>query len=139
MLPTKSWRVEFDERAPIYQQIIDRFCRSLVRGELAPGERILSIRELAMDLQVNTNTVQRAYQEMERKNMIFSKRGTGYFIVNDPSLPERMKQIMVRETTSRFVSEMNALGFTDEQILSELKAQLQGEEKEHATYDNQGA
>lgn len=136
MLPMESWRTDFDERYPIYQQIVNRFSRSLVKGELEPGERIPSIRDLAISLKVNTNTIQRAYQEMERNNLIFSQRGTGYFVMKDEQMVERVRDDMVRESTSRFLEEMRALGYNNKQILSELSRQLGGEGEDHAVIAN---
>lgn len=130
MTAIESWRTEFDERFPIYRQIVDRFSRSLVKGEIASGDRIPSIRDMALLLKVNTNTIQRAYQELERKDLIFSQRGTGYFVMNDDNMVSRIKTEMVQDVTSRFLEEMRALGFEDNEILSELREQIQcGEEK----------
>ena len=139
MLPTESWRADFDERYPIYQQIIHRFSRSLVKGELNPGDRIPSIRELAVDLKVNTNTIQRSYQEMERSNMIYSQRGTGYFVMNDDRLVDTVKDNMVRESPTRFLEEMRALGYDNGQILAELGRQLGEGETTDAAADNKRA
>lgn len=127
MLPTQQWRDDFDERYPIYQQIVNRFSRSLVRSELNPGDRVPSIRDMALALRVNTNTIQRAYQELERNELIFSQRGTGYFVVQDEKMIERVKLDMVRESATRFLQEMRALGLSDAQILAELKSQIETE------------
>lgn len=124
MLPIENWRVEFDERYPIYQQIVTQFSRALVRGELEPGSRIPSIRDLSMALKVNTNTIARAYQEMERGELIYSQRGTGYFIMENENIVERTRKDMVSESLSRFLEEMRALGYSGEEILGELKRQL---------------
>ena len=126
MLPIKDWRLEFDERLPIYEQIIQRFHRSLINGELACAQRIPSIRELALLLKVNTNTVARAYQEMERGGLIFSKRGTGYFIVEDGSMKEQIKTETVLKALKGFLSEMRSLGFSDDDIIAELTAYMKG-------------
>lgn len=112
--------MQFDERSPIYEQIVLHFCRRVVKGELVPGERIPSIRDLAMELSVNTNTVQRAYQEMERRQIIYSKRGTGYFIVEGGELMSDIKTEMVREAITRFLEEMRSLGFSGDEIRKEL-------------------
>jgi len=111
----------FDERSPIYEQIVMQFCRALIKGELVPSQRIPSIRELAIQLQVNTNTVQRAYQEMERRQLIFSKRGTGYFIMEGENMVQEIKVEMVKDVVLRFMEEMRSLGFTDKEIKSELE------------------
>lgn len=122
----ENWRTGFDERFPIYLQIINQFCRSLVNGDLKPGDRIPSIRDLALLLQVNTNTIQRAYQEMERKQLIFSQRGTGYFVVEDEKMVHTVRDEMVQNATSQYLEEMRALGYEDKQILNELEQQMGG-------------
>jgi GntR family transcriptional regulator len=116
----ESWRIGFDGQSPIYRQIVSRFARSVVRGELTPGDRVPSIRDTALALKVNTNTVQRAYQEMERKRMIFSQRGTGYFVAPDSQTADRIRAEMVHESVGRFLDEMRSLGFGDAQILDAL-------------------
>ncbi|MCL1917370.1 MAG: GntR family transcriptional regulator [Peptococcaceae bacterium] len=124
MLPTESWRVGFDERYPIYRQIIGHFSRALIKGELGAGDRIPSIREMAMALKVNTNTIQRAYQEMEREELIGSQRGKGYFVMDNEQAVAQVKKNMVNETMSRFLEEMHALGFEDPEILDGLQAEM---------------
>ena len=120
------WRIHFDERLPIYEQIVQRFHRGLVNGELRPAQRIPSIRDLALELGVNTNTVQRAYQEMERGELIYSRRGTGYFIVEDEGVVQEIKNEMVSKATAGFLGEMYSLGFDNTAILDELKKQMKG-------------
>jgi len=139
MLTTENWRVAFDERSPIYLQIINQFCRSLVTGDLKPGDRIPSIRDLALMLKVNTNTIQRAYQEMERKQLIFSQRGTGYFVMEDEKMIRTVKEEMVQNATAHFLEEMRALGYKDRQILNELEQQMKGGKEVDETIRNQGA
>lgn len=110
----------FNERSPIYEQIVQHFCRSLVKGELQPAQRIPSIRDLALELKVNTNTVQRAYQEMERRELIYSRRGTGYFIAEGEDMIEAIKKDMVQDAALRFLEEMRSLGFGDAEIKESL-------------------
>lgn len=121
---SNTWHTQFDERSPIYEQIVLQFCRSLIKGNLTPSQRIPSIRDLAMELKVNTNTVQRAYQEMERKQLIYSKRGTGYFIAEGKEMVNEMKIEMVKEAVSIFVEEMRSLGFTDNLIKDKLDSYI---------------
>ncbi|MDR2909192.1 MAG: GntR family transcriptional regulator [Oscillospiraceae bacterium] len=124
MLPLEEWRMGFDERFPIYRQIVNELSRSLVRGKVAPGERIPSIRDMSLALRVNTNTVQRAYQELERNSIIFSQRGTGYFVMEDTHMIDRVKSGMVRDSVSRFLQEMTSLGFSRDEIVSALEIQM---------------
>lgn len=110
-------RLDFDLSKPIYQQIIDEFRRAIARGQLAPGDRILSQRELAQQARVNPNTVQRAYREMEQMGITETLRGQGSFIRQDPTLVQRIREEMAQEAIRTFVLEMRSLGFSDEQVL----------------------
>ena len=136
MLPTENWRVDFDSRYPIYQQIIVHFSRALIRGDVNPGDRIPSIRDLSAALKVNTNTIQRAYQEMEREQLIYSQRGTGYFIMDNETITVKVRKEMVSRTISVFLEEMRAMNFSDNQIMSELESQIKELKKTGGVYDD---
>ena len=122
----EKWRLAFDDRSPIYRQIILQFSQAFVRGDILPGERIPSIREISALLKVNTNTIQRVYQEMERDGLINSKRGTGYFITEELQMIEKMRRDLAFVSQSRFVEEMRALGCKDREILDELDLFMKG-------------
>jgi DNA-binding transcriptional regulator YhcF (GntR family) len=123
----EGWGLEFDDRMPIYRQIILMFSRAFVRGDIASGERIPSIRELSAMLQVNTNTIQRSYQELERQGLIGSKRGTGYFFTEDVDMTEKTRRELARDSLRRFVEEMRSLGCKDSEILEELASYVKTE------------
>ena len=125
----EEWRLAFDDRSPIYRQIILQFSQAFVRGDIKPGERVLSIREMSSLLKVNTNTMQRVYQEMERKGLINSKRGTGYFITEELEMIEKMRRELAAGSLSRFTEEMRALGFADREILKSLELFMKNGEK----------
>lgn len=110
-------RLDFDLSKPIYQQIIDEFRRAIARGQLAPGDRIMSQRELAQQARVNPNTVQRAYREMEQMGLTETLRGQGSFVRQDPSLIQTIREEMAQEAIRTFVLEMRALGFSDDQVI----------------------
>jgi len=116
----EKFSTDFDDRTPIYRQIHTLFSRSFARGLIKTGERIPSIRDMALQLKVNANTMQRVYQEMERDGLINSKRGTGYFFTEDENMVAKVSTQMARESIGRFLEEMRALGFTDKQIIDEL-------------------
>jgi len=111
---------------PIYRQIILQFSQAFVRGDIVPGERIPSIREMSAFLKVNTNTIQRVYQEMERDGLISSRRGTGYFFTEDKEMIEKIRRDLAQESLRRFVEEMRALGCADREILNELTLFFKG-------------
>ena len=125
----KQWETAFDDRLPIYRQIILQFSRAFVRGDIRAGERIPSIREMSAYLKVNTNTMQRAYQEMERDNLITSKRGTGYFFTEDLNMINKTRQALTLDSLQRFTDEMHALGCADSEILDELGQFFKGEKR----------
>jgi GntR family transcriptional regulator len=110
--------LNFDLAKPIYLQIIDEFKRAMARGEILPGDRIPSIREMAEQIKVNPNTVQRAYQEMERLHLTETFRGLGVYVRNDPDLLNRIRDEMAREALAIFMGEMTALGFKPSEILA---------------------
>ena len=123
----EQWSMAFDDRMPIYRQIILRFNRAFVRGDIQPGDRIPSIRELSVILKVNSNTIARVYQEMERDGMISSRRGTGYFFTDDVSMKEKTRRSLALDSLRSFVDEMRALGCSKEDILCELANYMEGD------------
>ena len=118
----EQWIQSFDDRLPIFRQIILQFSQAFVRGDIKPAERIPSIREMAAILKVNTNTMLRVYQEMERDELINSKRGTGYFFTEDTKMIEKIRTGLAAESQRRFMEEMRALGCSDKQILDDLES-----------------
>ncbi len=73
-------RIDPKSSVPIFQQIADQTRSAIRRGVLRPGERLPSLRALAVEIQVNPNTVQRAYERLEREGVVQSRKGTGVFV-----------------------------------------------------------
>lgn len=111
-----------DQHSPIYQQIIDEFKRAIARGELKPGDRIPSQRELASMIQVNPNTVQRAYREMELLGITETLRGQGTFVTSDAGLVANIRREMAGRALEAFVQEMHSLGFGCEEMVDLVRA-----------------
>jgi GntR family transcriptional regulator len=109
-------KFNFDTSKAIYMQIIDEIKRAIARGQLKPGDKILSQREMAAETQVNPNTVQRAYQEMERIGLIETLRGQGSFITQNPQLMAEVRSEMTARALQTFKADMTALGYTFEEI-----------------------
>jgi GntR family transcriptional regulator len=72
--------MDFRESQPIYLQIANHVCEKILLKELKPGERIPSVRELAVQLEVNPNTVMRTYEHLQQLEIIYNQRGIGYFV-----------------------------------------------------------
>jgi len=84
--------IDYQDRRPLYEQITERFTNLILSGVLEPESRMPSVRKLAMDLSINPNTIQRAYQELERQGLIYPVKGRGNYVNSDVSVSERKKQ-----------------------------------------------
>ena len=85
LIPARRGDMEFkiNSKEPIYTQIIRYLKKSIVKGDLKGGDRILSVRECASELKVNPNTIQRAYAQLEDEGLIYTQRGIGKFVVEN--------------------------------------------------------
>jgi GntR family transcriptional regulator len=115
----------FDPNLPIYLQIMNFVKKLIVRGILKPGDKIPSVRDMALFLGVNPNTVQKAYEELEREGTIFTKRGQGNFVNEDENTVERIKETMVKELVERYRKELEELGISKKEIFDLLKEMLE--------------
>ncbi len=113
--------MDFNASQPIYKQIIDDFKKKLIRGELKEGDKIPSQRDYAEQVRVNPNTVQRAYREMESMNMVETLRGQGTFISISADRLEEIKMEMAVNLVDYYISEMESLGYSQEDIFKILK------------------
>ena len=120
--------MKFDAAQPIYRQIIDDFMKKIIRGELQNGDRIPSQREYAEMVRVNPNTVQRAYREMEVMQMVETVRGQGTFVAADQAGLARIKEDMAQSLLTYFVTEMNSLGYSYQDLAKVLEQYLQSKE-----------
>ena len=124
-----EWHIRAD--LPIYAQLIFQIKLAIVSGEYLPGERLASLRELAMDAGVNPNTMQRALQELEREGMVYTQRTSGRFVTEDTKVIESAKKHLAEDRIKDFLEQMGRLGYPKEEILSLLKASIE-EEKNNA-------
>lgn len=72
--------IDYHDKRPIYEQIIDRFQMLILNGALEPDTQLPSVRSMAVELSINANTIQRAYSELERRGLIYSVKGRGNFV-----------------------------------------------------------
>lgn len=121
-----QWK--FDGNAPIYTQLVDQMKLGIVSGEWIPGQRIPAVRELAVDAGVNPNTMQRALQELERQGLMFSQRTSGRFVTEDRKMIEDAKRTLANRHISAFIRQMQALGYTRQEIVALLEESEGGEE-----------
>ena len=120
-----QWK--FDGNAPIYTQLVDQMKLGIVSGEWIPGQWIPAVRELAVDAGVNPNTMQRALQELERQGLMFSQRTSGRFVTEDREMIEDAKRTLANRHISAFIRQMQALGYTRQEIVAMLEEAERGE------------
>lgn len=109
-----EWR--FSDDKPIYPQIVEQIERLIVSGELLPGDKLPSVRDLARDAQVNPNTVMRALSELENRELIISHRVNGKSVTEDTKLIKKLKDELAKNVIRSFLESMEQLGFTKEEI-----------------------
>ncbi|MBB6023473.1 GntR family transcriptional regulator [Paenibacillus sp. JGP012] len=110
--------IEFDNNLPIYLQIMQYIKRQIVTGTLKAGDKIPSVRELAAELQINPNTIQRTFQELEREEVVETKRGLGRYVTSEEWKIMQIKKEMAGELLERFLTGMQELGIKEQDIVS---------------------
>ncbi|KRM03062.1 GntR family transcriptional regulator [Lactobacillus kitasatonis] len=120
--------MEFKDNIPIYLQIEQYLYRQIALGKMKAGEKIPSVRKLALELTVNVNTVQRALQEMNTQGILYTKRGEGNFVTEDTELLSKTKQSLINNELDEFVQNMEKLGVKQDELVSTLTDYLEHSE-----------
>jgi GntR family transcriptional regulator len=106
---------------PFYRQIIQQVERAILAKRLVPGDRLPTIRSLAIELKINPNTIAKAYSELELRGLVITQVGSGTYISDkDVDLQETERQKRIEECIANFFKEMEALGIRTKQDLIEL-------------------
>ena len=119
--------INLDKRSsiPIFVQIQDALKYHIATGHLLPGDRLPSVRKLAKDLQINPNTVDKAYMTLENEGFISIEKGRGTFVSGSSDhLPSEEKTRQIEIFTRDFINSMFKLGLTREEILKEIEKRL---------------
>ena len=114
LVGTMHFTIDFSQ--PLYEQILDQVRSAVAKGEVALGEKIPSVRELAQVLKVNPNTVMRAYQELERDGITEKRRGQGTFITTSPHSIKTFKTDLAMQYLDDFIKKMESIGYSMEDI-----------------------
>nr|WP_027871909.1 GntR family transcriptional regulator [[Eubacterium] cellulosolvens] len=123
-----TWKLNSER--PIYAQIIEKVVMDIISGLYRPGEKLPSVRELAMDAEVNPNTMQKALAELERTGLVRSHRTSGRFITEDTDLIMDEKRKIAKKEIQDFRDKMNAIGLTTEEIVQLMYEKDTAEEEE---------
>ena len=115
-------------RTPIYGQIIEQFERAVITGEYGAGKLLPSVRELAVRLSVNPNTLQKAYTELERRGLCYSVPGSGRFVSEDAAEKLKSMRRNLLSEVENLVRELRLSGVSEDEIISIV----------HVVYENGG-
>lgn len=118
------WNLDSDR--PIFIQILERIRVDIISGKYQPGDKLPSVRELAAEAAVNPNTMQRAFAELERTGLVYSKRTSGRFITEDREMIEELKADLAKEKIQMFLDSMAQLGYDKEQTIALMSHVLNG-------------
>jgi GntR family transcriptional regulator len=116
--------LEFDDKMPIYLQIMDHIKMDIATEKLKANDKLPSVREMATNLKVNPNTLQRAYQELERLGIVYTQRGMGTFVGEKENMIDDLKQEMAKEVMDSFILRMKRLGFTEQEIIESISKNI---------------
>ena len=120
--------IDFSADKPIYQQLIDRITGEIIRGHVKPGDKLPSVREYAVEVGVNANTMQRVYRELETMGITETKRGQGTFVTEDRIRLEQLRDEVKKDLVQSFLTNIESLGFTKKEIIEHIQNGEWGEE-----------
>lgn len=117
-----AFRLDSQSGVPVYRQLIDQVTGGMASGALKPGDQLPTVRQVAVDLTINPNTVVRAYRELEIRGVLETQQGTGTFISRQKVQgTEVERQRRLNQLVSEFVARAGAGGFTIQDVLEQLR------------------
>ena len=122
-----NWKFAGDR--PVYQQIMAAIRGAILKGELPPGGKVPSVRDLAAQAQVNPNTMQRALQELESRGLLQAQRTAGRTVTADDTALQALRRRRAGTLSAEFLHQMQALGLTEAEIETLLRETAQQAQK----------
>lgn len=113
-------KFEFDNNIPIYVQLVEQLKVYIISGKIKPGDRLPSVRELALQTQVNPNTMQKALVELEDLKLIYTERTNGKFVTNDEQLINKIKCDYATDLSNKYFLSMESIGFDKKSAIEYL-------------------
>ncbi|ACL76267.1 GntR family transcriptional regulator [Ruminiclostridium cellulolyticum] len=120
---------DFTSNVPIYIQIMNEVKLKIVSGVWEAGQRLQSVRELAVEFSVNPNTMQKALSELEREGLLYTERTAGRFVSQDGAKIKKARDEMAEEYTISYYNLMKKLGYKEEEIIYVVSSRLSDIEK----------
>lgn len=125
-----KFRLDLHSGVPVYRQIIDQVLAGIASGALRGGDQLPTVRQVAVDLSINPNTVARAYRELEIRGMLATQQGTGTFITQKKVKQDEVeRQRQLAQLASEFVARAGSSGFTVKELLAHLQDLAPEQEK----------
>lgn len=115
------FQLDFGDSRPLYEQIKEKIRELIICGVLKEGEQIPSVREMALQMAINPNTIQKAYKELEGEGFIVVMRGKGYFVAPGDYAKEKAPTAELLSEFKKIYEELKFLGMKDSEILSFIK------------------
>ena len=121
--------VDPQDRTPIYAQLDRALRAAIATGRLGVGDQLPTVRQLAVELSLNANTVARVYGELERAGILETRRGVGTFVTATPAKahPPKQHERRLRTFVTRLLADASAAGFTLDDLLDALQAHRKGD------------
>lgn len=116
---------DFSSNVPIYLQIMDEIKLKIVSGSWEAGQRLQSVRELAVEFSVNPNTMQRALSELERDGLLYTERTSGRYVSQDQKMISKARNEMAEEYTENYFNSMTKLGYKEKDIINIVSSKLE--------------
>lgn len=107
--------------APIYMQLVEEIKMQIIAGNLQPGDRLPSVRDLALQNKVNPNTMQKALSQLEEDGLIFTERTNGKFVTADTARIEQARLAFADALSKQYLGQMARIGYTASQTIGHLK------------------
>ena len=121
-----EFKLDLKSGVPFHRQIVDQIRYGIASDRLLPGEQLPTVRELAVHLQVNPNTVRKAYSELEILGILDTQQGTGTFVSHrQVEIGEAEKERMLRQICDELVARGNQYGFTLKEIVTHMQRRLE--------------
>ena len=111
----------FDNDRPIYMQLVEKIRIEIVSGKLQSGERLPSVRELALIAKVNPNTMQKALTELETQGLVYTERTNGKFVTKDQEKIEMLQKELAKQKVEHFLEDMKHIGIPYAQAITYLQ------------------
>ena len=121
--------IDFLPDKPIYQQLIDRITGGIIRGNVKPGEKLPSVREYAVEVGVNANTMQRVYKELEMMGISETKRGQGTFVTDNETRLQQLRDEVKEGLVESFLNSIESLGFSKKEMIEFIQTRERGEDQ----------